>query len=315
MIASSPQRMLAMADGHLLVVMTETSRHERHMAVRPALPREVFTTFHIGLERRSVRRWISIGAVLVWWSIAWAVVTALFSLNFDPKPEAQIAMLSPLVLLFAVGQSLRLINMRRLATVVPLRVTRETIAPDGVHELDVLDVDGSSCTIWATRHLATALLVSSDYERGPLRRAADVDDNALPPGISPVDSSPKRKRRGARTQEELVYPSAIIGWFPQQVYDPDSLAEQYARAARAARTSPEAIAARHREAQQPLADRDLTLKEGTRAVEEVDADLPHDRACGPGILFVIAMFATPVLAAAGVLLANAFFDAGIHKLD
>jgi|GEM_PF-4005578 len=319
-LLAHPDRAIAIVDGRAYFVDGEYAGDPVHHVVTLLKPHEDDTFMHLTLvPRRTAARHRTAGAI-IFWVVVWSIAFLFISAQYEPRNMFLLAVGVPLFGLLGLPAWIsRRFTKSARTRIVPLRVTRESIEHDGVHRLDVLEVDGTQQMLLTTRKLATLLLVSSDYARSPQRAQATV--GTLMPGIETVDDDAKRARSGAK---DVTYAPVAVGGFPANtVYDESELEEQLARAAHAARSTRDQMLVRYHELEPWFADLEVD-EEGTSTTppgaqetpddESVTVRPPRHTAPGGCLTFLLLGLVVPAVALGLAWLINDLFTWGITRV-
>ena len=223
-----------------------TSEHRAPAASRPAEPADddagaptVYVPRLVPVDARS-RRFA--GSALRGWGILWMVVLTVGGLLWSSHPGSFIALAGAGLLATMVlpGWLLRLTARVDRRVILPLEVLRDRPVHDGLHALELRDVGGTSVHLVATPTLATALLLSSDFDGstvftgGRLATASLSSDSRDPGGTTGTLASAadvSRRREGV----EIDAAAALVNpRLPAALYPPELVEPHLAEAARVA---------------------------------------------------------------------------------
>ncbi|WP_143340383.1 hypothetical protein [Demequina sp. NBRC 110057] len=243
----------------------------------------------VPLSRRS-RRYA--GNTLRGWGVVWLVALACGGWIWADDPDwVAFAAALCLVMMIVPGSVLTASARRDTVTLLPLEVARDRVDRDGLHTLEVRDVDGSTVSLVATAPLATALLLSSDPDADPLMPLTMTADT-----LSLTAADRARPRDEA---ELLAAPALVNPAFPAEFYAPDAVETLVHRAAQVAGVSDDAVRARAAAQVEPTDGDVLDLN------EDIDGSLDlHTRSWAAQSCVAVAAAPFVVAAAASILAAT-----------
>lgn len=192
------------------------------------------------LRRRS-RRFA--GNSLRGWGIFWTVVAVPIGLTApsDKVTWLTLALGALLATMLLPGILLRATSGLDRRQVLPLEVLRERSVDDGLHEVQLRDVDGSQVTLIATATLATTLLLSSDFDASPVMVPLTPGDYAALDLTTRSSADVKRRRD---TSEVMGAAAFVNPAFPAAHYPPERLEAHLDQVARVAGISRAQLAQR-----------------------------------------------------------------------
>ncbi|MFV0287277.1 MAG: hypothetical protein ACK5IM_12980 [Demequina sp.] len=233
----------SIAAGHGALWTVDTAlvaKHRPPMGARALQPDEDGTTEPmrvarlVPLVRRSRR---SAARTLRGWGLVWLVgLVAGGQIWADDPDWLPLAVITVTVTMIVPGMVLALTAPPARVTVLPLEVIRDRVDADGLHAVELRDVDGSTVSLTATPPLATMLLLASDDETAPLMSA--------PSGGTAWGVSAAEHRRERTPDDLLAAPALVNPAFPSEHYEGPAVAALLERAARVAGVSVEEVAAR-----------------------------------------------------------------------
>lgn len=229
-IAAHPQSTAALVDDELWVGAYQGHGADRHRPITRLKSSGAIVSAILEPIRPHRQRDIGL------WSIVWAVLWGSVALISIPSadslgPYLLIPFTLYLVFQFLPGVFMLRKGKRDRRRIVPMKVVSDDVEADGVHRLEIRDIDGSRYDILATELLALTLLLSSDFDGEPQ--------------ATTLETGPDRERSA---DEMAAAPVIVDAQLLRKMYEPESLERQLARAATVAGTTREQLEARWKEA-------------------------------------------------------------------